>query len=415
MRAHTASLRVRMTTAIFAIALAVAGFGLLAGDSEAKAKQKGKADEAVQKGPKGVAFYKPPKGFSKAHGDLIWARKAKGLVPLGDAKYTKLVLYSSRTPQGQKTAVSGSVSVPKGKPPKGGWPVISYAHGTTGAADICAPTRNAVGNPAQPYTSYIDANLNEWLRNGYAVARTDYQGLGTAGPHPYLVGKAEGRGILDIVAAARDLDDRIGRRFLIAGHSQGGQSALFAAGEASAWSPKLKLRGTVAFAPASHLMEQASLLPSLTTPSPLTALAVMILHGAATQSAAINVNALLSDEVLPYYPLLEQQCLSQLAAANSLGGIPPSHIQRAGADTTALYAELAKMNPLVRSAAPILISQGEADATVFKLFTDQLEDELVGAGNQVTYKVYPGIDHGGVVVAGGADALAFFRAQLPPR
>jgi hypothetical protein len=94
-------------------------------------------------------------------------------VPLANSKYTKLVLYSSRTPQGAKDAVSGSVSVPRGKPPKGGWPVITYAHGTTGVADVCAPSRNSVTNPAQPYISYIYPDLNEWLRAGYAVVQTD--------------------------------------------------------------------------------------------------------------------------------------------------------------------------------------------------------------------------------------------------
>ena len=51
------------------------------------------------------------------------------------------------------------------------------------------------------------------------------------------------------------------------------------------------------------------------------------------------------------------------------------------------------MNPLVTSAAPIQIEQGTSDTTVFPVYTDQLKDELVNAGNQVTYKKYPGVDH----------------------
>ena len=71
-------------------------------------------------------------------------------MPLQNARYTKLVLYSSRTPQGKQTAVSGSVSVPEGKAPKRGWPVITWAHGTTGVADVCAPSRNSVTCPRSP-------------------------------------------------------------------------------------------------------------------------------------------------------------------------------------------------------------------------------------------------------------------------
>jgi fermentation-respiration switch protein FrsA (DUF1100 family) len=397
--------------------IAVAAFLLFAACAQrADAKAKGKPKQAkVTKGPKGQKFYKPPKKLPKQHGALIWARKAGGLVPLADARYTKLVLYSSRTPQGAKTAVSGSVSVPRGKVPKGGWPVISWAHGTTGVADACAPSRNSATSPAQLSISYIYPELNEWLRAGYAVVQTDYQGLGTPGNHPYLIGQAEGRSVLDIVTAARQLDPKIGKRFLISGHSQGGQSALFAAGEASSWTPKLRLRGTVAFAPASHILEQVPLLSALTTPNPLTAVATLILDGASTQSSAIDVNRILSDEVLPWYPRLQSECLQQLAASNELGGIPPSHLLRSGADLSPVNPVLAGMNPLVRSNAPIQIEQGDADTTVFKVFTDQLKDELVAAGNQVSYLSYPGVDHVGVVTTGEPDALAFFRQALPPR
>ena len=414
MQAHVVTDRVRKTLAMALIAVATL-FLFAALSERAEAKAKGKGHAKVTKGPKGLKFYKPPKKLPKQHGTLIWARNATGLVRLADAKYTKLVLYSSRTPQGAKTAVSGAVSVPKGKPPKGGWPVITWAHGTTGVADACAPSRNSATSPAQASISYIDPELNDWLRAGYAVVQTDYQGLGTPGKHPYLIGEAEGRSVLDIVSAARGLDPKIGKRFLISGHSQGGQSALFAAGEASTWTPKLRLRGTVAFAPASHILEQVPLLPGLTSPNALTALATLILDGASTQSSAIDVNKLLSDEVLGFYPLLQSQCLEQLAGSSELGGIPPSHLVRSGADLSPVNPVLAAMNPLVKTAAPILIAQGTADTTVFPVYTDQLKNELVNAGDQITYNKYPGANHVGVVTSGEADALAFFQQQLPAR
>ena len=403
------SLRVRMTLAL--AALAVALFALItieSGSAEAKAPK-------VTKGPGGLKFYNPPKAIPRRHGTLIWARKAGSAVKLQNSRYTDLVLYSSRTTQGQPDAISGSVAVPKGKPPKGGWPVITWAHGTTGVADICAPSRDIPGDPAGTGESYINGDLNAWLAAGYAVLRTDYEGLGTPGKHPYLVGTSEGRSVLDIVKAARQLDPRVSKRYLIAGHSQGGHAALFAAGLASSWGKGLQLRGTVAFAPASHILDQASLLPLLTTPSGLTALATLILDGASTQSTAININTILSDRALQFYPLLQSECLSRLGQTDQLGGIPPSQLERSGADTSALNPVLAAMNPAVRTAAPILIPQGEADTTVFPTFTNQLKDELIGLGDNVTYKTYPGVNHVGVTTAGEADALAFFEQMLPPR
>jgi pimeloyl-ACP methyl ester carboxylesterase len=402
------SLRARTGLALAALVAALLVLATVTSSAEAKAPK-------VTKGPTGLKFYKPPKDIPARHGSLIWARKAGGLVPLQNARYTKLVLYSSRTTQGQRDAISGSVAVPKGKPPKGGWPVITWAHGTTGVADVCAPSRDFAGSPNVTGETYINTDLNAWLAAGYAVLRTDYEGLGTPGKHPYLVNVSEGRSVVDIVRAAMQLDPNIGKRYLIAGHSQGGHAALAAAGLASTWAKGLQLRGTVAFAPASHLLDQASLLPALTTPSSLTALATLILDGASTQSTAININAILSDQALQFYPLLQSECLSRLSQADQLGGIPPSNLERQGADTSALNPVLAAMNPAGRTVAPILIPQGEADTTVFPVFTNQLKDQLIGLGDNVTYKTYPGVNHVGVVTSGEPDALAFFEQMLPPR
>jgi dipeptidyl aminopeptidase/acylaminoacyl peptidase len=76
---------------------------------------------------------------------------------------------------------------------------------------------------------YDHALLNRWLKAGYAVVQTDYEGLGTPGDHPYLIGVSEGRSVLDMVRAARKLDSSLGKRVVIAGHSQGGHAALWAA------------------------------------------------------------------------------------------------------------------------------------------------------------------------------------------
>ena len=61
---------------------------------------------------------------------------------------------------------------------------------------------------------------------------------------------------------------------------------------------------------------------------------------------------------------------------------------------------------------PVQIMQGENDATVFKAFTDQLNTKLGAGGNKVTYKVYPGVTHGGVVTAASKDADAFIKGRL---
>src|SRR3954462_12624539 len=163
------------------------------------------------------------------HGQLLQSRKLTGEPALTSAGRNLFVKYRSVGVDGKVITVSGTVSLPKGKAPKKGWPVISYDHGTTGIADQCAPTRDAIDNPAHLYNSYAYPLLNRWLKAGFAVVRTDYQGLGTPGVHQYLVGVEEGRSTLDMVRAARKVQPALSSRFAISGHSQGGHAALWGA------------------------------------------------------------------------------------------------------------------------------------------------------------------------------------------
>ena len=167
--------RCRLTVAT---ALALCAAAAFAGSA-------GAATDPV-KGPKGAAFYDPPKHLPKGAGELIWQRKAKGLMEVDAAKSNTLVLYTSATDKRKAAAVSGAVSVPKGKPPKKGWPVITFAHGTTGIADSCAPSRIPADGPMAGAVTYIDPQVEEWVKAGYAVVRTDYRGLGTPEGGPPL-------------------------------------------------------------------------------------------------------------------------------------------------------------------------------------------------------------------------------------
>src|SRR3954467_7968446 len=150
------------------------------------------AHAAVPSGPAGTAFYTPAKAVPSKHGTPVWQRKLTGPAVLKSAKSNTLLLYTSTGIHGKSAAVSGDVAIPKGKAPKGGWPVITWAHATVGIADACAPSR--IGTQA----NYDSPLLNSWLKAGYAVVRTDYEGLGTPGPHPNLIGSSEGRSTLDM-------------------------------------------------------------------------------------------------------------------------------------------------------------------------------------------------------------------------
>jgi pimeloyl-ACP methyl ester carboxylesterase len=365
------------------------------------------AHAAVEKGPAGDAFYTPPTHLPSGHGAPVWQRKLTGPAVLKRAKSNTLLLYTSTGIDGKTVAVSGDVAVPKGKAPKGGWPVISWAHGTVGIADACAPSR--IGTQA----NYDSPLLNSWLKAGYAVVRTDYEGLGTPGPHPYLIGDSEGRSTLDMVKAARKLDKRIGKNLLIAGHSQGGQAALFAASLAKKVAPELKLKGTVAFAPVSHLSQQSTLLTALTQPGGLAPLAAMILRGVDIANPGVNVQSFLSDAARAAYPQIDERCLGDLAKPDSFGAISPAGLVRAGADIAPITAALKSDDDpdTLKIPGPVLIEQGKADTTVLPNFTTALASSLKA---KVTYKTYAGVDHAGAVVnkKSSSDATKFVKSKL---
>src|ERR1700677_1252030 len=58
-------------------------------------------------------------------------------------------------------AVSGALYLPRGAPPEGGWPLLAWAHGTVGIADVCAPSW--AGRSERDITY-----LNHSLDQGYA-------------------------------------------------------------------------------------------------------------------------------------------------------------------------------------------------------------------------------------------------------
>lgn len=373
------------------------------------------ADAKVRRGPAGDAFYTPPSKLpGKRHGDVIWARALTGAPALSAARTNTLVLYRSVGADGKPNAVSGSVALPKGKAPKGGWPVVTWAHGTTGIADVCAPSRDTGESPLHRYNSYAFPLMNRWLKAGYAVVRTDYQGLGTPGEHGYLIGVDEGRSTLDMVRAARRLDPRLSKRYAIAGHSQGGHAALWAGSLAPRWTPELKLRGTVAFAPASRLDEQFPLVKAVKSPGGgLSAEIELIIRAIDTANPSVNADGVLTDKAAAFYPDTLTKCQPDLSQADSVGGLAPAEMFRDDFDTAPILKAVDANDPdNLKLPSVVQVEQGEDDQTVFKAITDTLVKDLKENGTSVRYATYEGADHSGVVAAAAKHSTRFLKARF---
>ncbi|GAA0268885.1 lipase family protein [Streptomyces polychromogenes] len=163
--------------------------------------------------------------------------------------------YRSTTADGAPNVVSGTVIVPQdGR--TGPRPLITYAVGTVGLGDSCAPSDNL------PYGTSGEANLIQQLtQRGWAVVVTDYEGLGTPGLHTYTVGPSAGHAVLDAARAAIRLpeaglgaDTPVG----IMGYSQGGQASGWAAELQGSYAPELKVKGTATGGVPADLMKVAA-------------------------------------------------------------------------------------------------------------------------------------------------------------
>ena len=164
----------------------------------------------------------------------------------------RTVYASVSAVDGSAVDVSGAFFLPHGQPPAGGWPVVSLAHGTTGIGKNC-------GLSSRPdLRGYADL-VTSLLSSGFAVAATDYQGLGAEGVHPYLEPRTAAFNVIDAMRAIMRIYPSVSSRWISFGISQGGQAS-WAADELNGfYGGGLNLLGAVALSPAADIVGLADL------------------------------------------------------------------------------------------------------------------------------------------------------------
>jgi hypothetical protein len=164
-------------------------------------------------------------------GSLVSAMTMPGYSNTADGRpmHSARVVYRSTSGDtGEPTVVSGTVFTPLGDAPQGGWPVVSFGHGTLGIQEACGPSLSAtLLGQSQVVASLIDM--------GYAVAMADYQGLGHEGIHPYSDARTAGLNMIDAVRALRHTFADVSDRWAAFGGSQGGGAAWAAAHQRDDW------------------------------------------------------------------------------------------------------------------------------------------------------------------------------------
>ncbi|MCL2534627.1 MAG: lipase family protein [Nocardiaceae bacterium] len=342
------------------------------------------------------------------YGQLLTSQPLSGNAVLPSAARSELITYLSQDPQGNSTVVSGSVSLPPGPAPEGGWPVISWAHGTTGVADACAPSSGTVDGPDGEYLEYISQTLDRFLQAGYVVAQTDYVGLGTPGLHPYVNGDSEADAVVDIVRASRALDPAIGKTWYVAGHSQGGHAALFTAARGTERAPELDLRGAVAIAPGNNTSQTPQYFAA---GGPDVRLALgylpLILLGAQAADPDLRAEDYVTDSAKPLVDTAYASCTGAIDAVAAT--VPVDRIMKPDADVDVLVSYLETQEPAkLKLTVPTLVLQGTGDTAVAEPGSRALVETLCATGSSVGYRTYEGLEHTPTVPAAYDDTVGFF-------
>lgn len=315
------------------------------------------------------------------------------------------VTYRTTGWNNQPVVETGAVFLPSGTPPPGGWKVVSWEHGTTGVASGCAPT--LIGR-AQKETDYLSA----WLRAGYAVVATDYEGLGTPGIHPYLDGLSLAYSGIDMVRAARHVSAALSDSWMAVGYSEGGLASLWTGSLASHYAPELDYRGTISAAPASQAHETLDVIP-ITPTSVTNAYWFYFMAGFQVTTPTFHAGDYLTPQGLSLFaktltststcsPDLQNYVTSNNLTYQDLTTLTPAKVDQL-ADMLSAIGEI----PVARYSEPVFIAQGTADTTVFPPSTTTTADQLEGAGTDVTFNVYQGDTHDTILAGALADSLDF--------
>ncbi len=322
------------------------------------------------------------------------------------------ILYHSRNRQGENIAVSGFALAPAGEAPEGGWPVVAFAHGTTGIADQCAPSNFAFDELEASSDSATNGMLRDLVELGYVVTATDYEGLGTPGLHPYVVGESAANTVIDSVRAVQNMEEiEASNSWAVTGISQGGHAAIHAGQYWPDYAPELDLVGVVTMAPPS----QFSFLYDTLVVSPSRGfifMATAAFDDAYEEADITDVLTPLGVDLLEeldngcteyFFDVINAYDVDELVAVDNPLAVPP-------------WDDIARENDVNQRAvtAPLFIVHGGADELIPAVSSSLLRSQLCAFPDQgpTIRTEYPGASHAGVATASSNDVYEWLGARF---
>lgn len=324
-----------------------------------------------------------------AHGELIRSEPFVQDIPAG-ATATRILYRTSLTESTPATA-SAIVMWRENDDTARPRPALVWAHGTLGVLPGCGASLQA-----RPFENVpgVEALLDE----GWVFIASDYAGLTTDGPHPYLIGEGEARSLLDAALAAHALPElALSHETVVWGYSQGGHSALWSGIVARNYAPKLKILGAAAIAPASDL---PTLLADIEETPEGRVLTSYVARAYADRYQDVSFNELIREGASWQAREMSARCLigARALVPTLIGSkLVSGSIFEHSETWLAFRQRLTENVPNQPIGAPLLILQGQQDEVVAEPVQARFVAGRCAAGETVDYQTFEGHDHLSIV------------------
>lgn len=404
----------RILASVAAVGLAACGTGERHADP---LTPHASVDDRHTLGDGGVsAFYRYDGVSPQTPGLLLRQEALSPHQALPGASRSLRLLYTSTNGLDGKTGltVSGTLHLPSGAPPESGWPLLVWSHGTVGIADICAPSWTG-------YVPFHVTHLTEWLAQGYAIAASDYQGLGTPGTHPYLATRPAAYSNLDLIRAVQAAAFPVSQAVILAGQSQGAGAAIATAAYARTYAPDLDLRGVVAtgvpfFTPQALIAVQEA--RPRDRVDPMLGYNFLALSLLALIDPEFRLEDYVSAEALPLARGVASICNRDMRARIEEAGLTYEASFRQSPSGPLETAFEQMQFPTLSLNVPVFVGMGSGDRDTPLRMQAELVRQACAAGTRVERHIYDGYDHLSTLNRSQAEsspfiARAFSGAAIP--